>query len=598
LIRASIEEDSPGTYRALEHRRAAELLHAEGATPERVAGQLLAAPGMAEPWAVTLLQQVAARARERGATEAALRYLRRALDEPPRPEDLALVLRDLGSAELAVTEPEAAGHLQRAHEGTRDPGTRAEIARLWARALNDRGDTVAAVGVIEAAIEDAGGHPGLAVGLIADYLTTCVLHPHLRQAAMARSDPLLQSLPEQHRRDGGALDAARAMRAAQSGDPPGSVVEYADAAWQGGLLLDGDGPGGPAARMILWALLLSEQYARADAVATAMLEVAQQRGMLRAFRAASYYRGFCRLRRGRILEAQADVAQALAAGHEGPIGSAAHGAVAALLLIERGELDRAETALAHPAAEEEQWLPGAAYQLVAQGRIAVARGETAVGLARFEQAGTWVHDTLGADRTVVPWRLGAARARLALGEPARARALVEPLGSHPPVTAACARAVLSMTETGRRRTDGLRAALIELDRTDAELEQVRVRVDLGGVLRREGSRADAVELLGETVHRARGVGAELLAARAADELAAAGVRPRRRPASGLAALTPSERRVGRLAADGHTNAEIAQGLFVTPKTVEYHLRHVYQKLGVTGRRELPALFRPDPQDLS
>jgi DNA-binding CsgD family transcriptional regulator len=56
----------------------------------------------------------------------------------------------------------------------------------------------------------------------------------------------------------------------------------------------------------------------------------------------------------------------------------------------------------------------------------------------------------------------------------------------------------------------------------------------------------------------------------------------------VAALTPSELRVARLAADGRTNREIARGLYVTPKTVETHLAHAYAKLGITGRAELAA----------
>jgi DNA-binding CsgD family transcriptional regulator len=69
-------------------------------------------------------------------------------------------------------------------------------------------------------------------------------------------------------------------------------------------------------------------------------------------------------------------------------------------------------------------------------------------------------------------------------------------------------------------------------------------------------------------------------------LVAAGGRPRRAVFSGVESLTASELRVARLAVEGARNREIAQRLFVTQKTVETHLRHVFQKLGVHGRDEL------------
>ena len=59
-------------------------------------------------------------------------------------------------------------------------------------------------------------------------------------------------------------------------------------------------------------------------------------------------------------------------------------------------------------------------------------------------------------------------------------------------------------------------------------------------------------------------------------------------ATGVESLTPSERRVAEMAADNMTNKDIAQALFVTPKTVEVHLSNAYRKLGIRSRRELPA----------
>ena len=85
-------------------------------------------------------------------------------------------------------------------------------------------------------------------------------------------------------------------------------------------------------------------------------------------------------------------------------------------------------------------------------------------------------------------------------------------------------------------------------------------------------------------------GATALADRAADELRAAGARARRTATSGADALTPSERRVAQMAADGMINREIAQALFVTEKTVETHLGHTYAKLKVRSRTQLQEAF--------
>jgi DNA-binding CsgD family transcriptional regulator len=89
---------------------------------------------------------------------------------------------------------------------------------------------------------------------------------------------------------------------------------------------------------------------------------------------------------------------------------------------------------------------------------------------------------------------------------------------------------------------------------------------------------------------AHGCGATALVERAHGELLAAGARPRRVALTGAAALTPSERRVARLAAEGMSNKEIAQALFVTLRTVEMHLSNAYGKLEIRSRYELaPAL---------
>jgi DNA-binding CsgD family transcriptional regulator len=83
------------------------------------------------------------------------------------------------------------------------------------------------------------------------------------------------------------------------------------------------------------------------------------------------------------------------------------------------------------------------------------------------------------------------------------------------------------------------------------------------------------------------------AERAREELGVTGARIRREAASGVASLTPSERRIVDLAANGASNPEIAQALFVTVKTVEMHLGNAYRKLDVRSRRELAPLLAAD-----
>ena len=117
----------------------------------------------------------------------------------------------------------------------------------------------------------------------------------------------------------------------------------------------------------------------------------------------------------------------------------------------------------------------------------------------------------------------------------------------------------------------------------ALLERAHSLAELGAALRRAGQRAAAREPLAEALDLAARCGARPLAARAREELKAAGARPRREWRTGVEALTPSELRIVRLAAEGRTNREIAHELYVTLKTVEGHLSRAYTKLGIEGR---------------
>ena len=119
------------------------------------------------------------------------------------------------------------------------------------------------------------------------------------------------------------------------------------------------------------------------------------------------------------------------------------------------------------------------------------------------------------------------------------------------------------------------------------LTRAGVLVDLGAALRRLGRRAEAREHLREGLELARGSGARPLAEHAAAELQIAGARRPALAVSGIEALTPSERRVADLTAQGLSNPEVAAALFVTRKTVEVHLSACYRKLDIASRGQLP-----------
>jgi DNA-binding CsgD family transcriptional regulator len=149
-----------------------------------------------------------------------------------------------------------------------------------------------------------------------------------------------------------------------------------------------------------------------------------------------------------------------------------------------------------------------------------------------------------------------------------------------------------LVEDGPAATARLREAVAVLEGSAAVLELARALTELGAALRRTNHRSEARAFLGRALELASRCGGLALAERSHAELVAAGARPRRIARTGPDALTPSERRVAGLAADGQTNREIAQALFVTPRAIEAHLSNVYRKLEIGSRSQLARALGP------
>jgi DNA-binding CsgD family transcriptional regulator len=130
-------------------------------------------------------------------------------------------------------------------------------------------------------------------------------------------------------------------------------------------------------------------------------------------------------------------------------------------------------------------------------------------------------------------------------------------------------------------------ALDRLGRTSIRVELARAHLLYGEWLRRERRRLDAREQLRAAHEMFTGMGAEAFADRAARELLATGERARKRTVETREDLTPQEAQIARLARDGLSNPEIGARLFISPRTVEYHLHKVFSKLNISSRTQLP-----------
>jgi DNA-binding CsgD family transcriptional regulator/tetratricopeptide (TPR) repeat protein len=596
LVQHAITQDIPPFDRGSRHLDAARLLYADGEDVELVAAHLLLGHAGGDPWVV---EQLRAAAREARAPQPAVRYLYRALEEPPasglRPE----VLAELGAAEAALGQVAAADHLSQAVAATPDVMRRAALSLQLGRALGEQGRHEEAARAYDSALSELPSAPTdpdeleLRDQLEASFISTASIIPSLQPLALERSVRVIENAVKGPRTQGQRLLLAQAaLHATTTGESAHNAVELAERAWDSGRILSEANPQWIGWRMVCAAFLLNGELESAIAVTEAALEDARRRAWPLGFATVSYVRGLPLLWQGRVNDALADLELARDARrygwHEFARSAAAH---YALGLIERGELDQAQTALDEDGPLEQQQDIEDVLRLysLAELRLAQARPREALDAALLVgEIGERTVRFLG----YCPWRATAAQAALMLGERDRALELARDALARAERTDVLhlrirSGRVLGLCEGGRKGLRSLRTAARLGSGTPPRLETIRALVDLGAALRRENHRAEAREWLERGADMAARGGAVALSERARVELAASGARPRRDALlSGPASLTPSERRIAELAATGQSNREIAQALFVTPKTVEYHLRNTYRKLDIQNRQEL------------
>jgi DNA-binding CsgD family transcriptional regulator len=152
----------------------------------------------------------------------------------------------------------------------------------------------------------------------------------------------------------------------------------------------------------------------------------------------------------------------------------------------------------------------------------------------------------------------------------------------------------ALVSTGEQAEGGYRRAIELLQRTRVRPELARSHLVYGEWLRRAKRRVDAREQLRTAHDLFVSMGVEGFAERARRELIATGETVRKRSVETVTDLTPQEEQIARLAAELHRNSDIAAKLFLSQRTVEWHLRKVFTKLGVSSRRELRSVLENGP----
>jgi DNA-binding CsgD family transcriptional regulator len=593
LVRAAVYTDLPAARREECHARAARILADAGVSACEVAAQLIPTPGRGDQWVVETLEAAARTALGQGAPDSAAAYLNRALAEPPPPVRRAEFLLRVGSTESMIDGPASLEHLRAAYETASDPLQRAQAAAALAPIMFFLGMTAEGAAVAERGMAELGPDDGdLRLQLEATRLIQALWDPE----SMARNDPVFTRYRTESLGDGpGArlLSGATAYHWAMTGGPAEECTRLARHAVGDGVLVRVANGAIPyvGAQLVL---LNADAPDGLDAVNEAF-RAAHESGALFSAIPTRLFRGLGLAMRGELAEAEQ---LERAAMHDNDVWGFVSvrlfpGSLLARVLVERGDLAGAAEALAHanPDNSAMQEITNSVFWISSRLRLLVASGAPQDALEVADDCRERF-DRMVANPAWLPWRSLAAQALARLDRRDEAVELAEEelvlaRSWGAPGTVGRALRVLG-TVLREEGLPYLEEAVAVTEGTPARLEHAKALAALGTGLRLARRPTEARDPLRRALEMATVFDAAVLAEHARTELQATGARPRTEALSGVAALTASEQRVARAAAEGQSNKDIAQALYVTPKTIEVHLSNAYRKLGIRSRRELQA----------
>jgi DNA-binding CsgD family transcriptional regulator len=596
LVRAAVYSAAPAPDRRAAHRAHAEAAQAlgEGSSLDRRAWHLARAAAGPDETAAAELEMAAARAGGRTAHAAAAEALEAAARLSSAPVDHGRRLLAAGGSALAAGDLPRAGRLLD------------EVIALGAEAAQ----TVQAMAG-RGHVEMFGGSTRRAIDmLVAAAERIAPISPEAAAGMLAQA-----ILASQMRADiGTTLDlserAAALVSGHEAGGPPvvaaatasASAFAHASRPAPEGLeqrLAEGVAAGDPVA--YIWAvalkhnMMLGERYEEALAGTDGFIHAARSRSTPSAIAYPLGLRAEMLVRLGRFGEARAAADEgariAEETGQPAVLGWALSILARAEAALGLDEDCRAHAAAARAMAEASDAASVLIFADAALGELALAKGDAETAVEHLAAADRRFDRTRGGHPLLVPFHGNLVEARIRASQVAEAARDLEELDEMARVSGAAWPAAAAARCRGLMAADDgfeeqFAAALALHALTPTPFERARTELCLGERLRRSRRLREARGPLEAARATFEALGAQLWAARTQRELRASGSRPARRDRATTEALTPQELQVALVIAEGATNREAATALFLSPKTIEYHLGHAFHKLGVRSRAEL------------
>ena len=590
LFRQALYDGVAEPVRQQMHAKAFSVLEAAGARSE-AAEQAVVGDLFGDAAAIEVLANAGRDAMRAGAVATAARLLRSGARLAGE-RAATSVLLDLAEAELLSGDPAATLDIcHRILAGSPEvPADAVNALRLLGRACFFLGNLAESDSRYQEAVERSeSDDPAFAAEVALEHATVSLFAggPGRSLPSAVRAREVASGAGTGVR---AAADLGWGMQAFMSGDPSGL-----DVARRGADVVVSRGLTDRAASLGFFGTIAAcaEDFDAADSALKTALAWAERTGdpIIAALLSTTWAMSL--LRRGRLTEALERVVSASALGDVAPGAVPLAVAVEATILFELGKADEAQrlAGIGQRLAEERhEWLPLLWLDLLAM-RRALASGHAAEAAARADHLSSLAATLDLREPALVPWAGTAMAAYAAAGRGDAVGGVISGLQATddsggrrwPAAMILRGRALLADIEGNVADACGHYTEAARLSE-HLPIERIELLCEHGALLRRDNQPVAARTPLGEALQLAEVIHAARLASVAQEELALAGGRRRRRRDEN--ALTAAEERVAALAADGLTNAEIAGSLFISRKTVDTHLQHIYQKLGINSRRDL------------